>query len=50
MQVQATGRGRYQRTLLTPYGFPRGYLTRSKSAFGFQTGDLVRAVATTGKK
>ena len=50
LQVQATGRGSYQRTRLTKYGFPRGYLTRSKSAFGFQTGDMVRAVVTTGKK
>jgi 5-methylcytosine-specific restriction endonuclease McrA len=50
LAIQTTGRGRYQRTRLTKYGFPRGYLTRSKSAFGFQTGDLVRAVVTTGKK
>jgi 5-methylcytosine-specific restriction endonuclease McrA len=48
--IKATGRGSYQRTQLTKHGFPRGYLTRSKSAFGFQTGDLVRAVVTTGKK
>jgi len=50
LSIKATGRGRYQRTRLTRYGFPRGYLMRSKSAFGFQTGDLVRAVVTTGKK
>ena len=50
LTVKATGRGRYQRTRLTRHGFPRGYLTRSKSAFGFQTGDMVRAVVTTGKK
>ena len=50
LSVKASGRGSYQRTRLTKYGFPRGYLTRSKSAFGFQTGDLVRAVVTTGKK
>ena len=50
LQVKATGRGSYQRTRLTRHGFPRGYLTRSKSAFGFQTGDMVRAVVTTGKK
>lgn len=50
LQVQPMGRGSYQRTRLTKYGFPRGYLMRSKSAFGFQTGDLVRAVVTTGKK
>jgi phage-related minor tail protein len=48
--IKATGRGSYQRTQLTKHGFPRGYLARSKSAFGFQTGDLVRAVVTTGKK
>ncbi|MCR1347342.1 RNA-guided endonuclease IscB [Acidithiobacillus ferrooxidans] len=48
--IKATGRGSYQRTRLTKHGFPRGYLIRSKSAFGFQTGDLVKAVVTTGKK
>jgi len=50
LKIQCTGRGSYQRTRLTKHGFPRGYLTRSKSAFGFQTGDLVRAVVTTGKR
>ena len=50
LAVKATGRGAYQRTRLTKHGFPRGYLTRSKSAFGFQTGDMVKAVVTTGKK
>jgi len=50
LRIQSAGRGSYQRTRLTKHGFPRGYLTRSKSAFGFQTGDLVRAVVTTGKK
>ena len=50
LSIKATGRGSYQRTRLTKYGFPRGYLTRSKSAFGFHTGDWVRAVVTKGKK
>ncbi|PKY11732.1 HNH endonuclease [Acidithiobacillus marinus] len=50
LTIKATGRGRYQRTHLTKYGFPRSYLTRSKSAFGFQTGDMVKAVVTKGKK
>ncbi|AEM49127.1 MAG: RNA-guided endonuclease IscB [Acidithiobacillus ferriphilus] len=50
LSVKSTGRGSYQRTRLTKHGFPRGYLTRTKSAFGFQTGDMVRAVVTTGKK
>jgi hypothetical protein len=50
LALKATGRGSYQRTRLTKYGFPRGYLTRGKSAFGFQTGDMVKAIVTTGKK
>ena len=48
--IKATGRGSYQRTRLTKHGFPRGCLTRSKNAFGFQTGDMVKAVVTKGKK
>ncbi|OYV76098.1 MAG: HNH endonuclease, partial [Acidithiobacillus ferrivorans] len=47
---KATGRGRYKRTQLTKYGFPRGYVTRQKRHFGFQTGDMARAVVTRGKK
>jgi 5-methylcytosine-specific restriction endonuclease McrA len=50
LKIQCAGRGSYQRTRLTKNGFPRGYLIRSKSVFGFQTGDLVRAVVATGKK
>lgn len=50
LQIKATGRGSYQRTRLTKHGFPRGYLMRSKSAFGFQTGDMVKAIVTKGKK
>ena len=50
LSIKATGRGSYQRTRLTKHGFPRGYLTRSKNAFGFQTGDMVKAIVTTGKK
>lgn len=50
LQIQATGRGSYQHTRLSRHGFPRGYLTRRKSAFGFRTGDLVRAVVPAGTK
>ena len=50
LSIKVTGRGRYQRTLLTKHGFPRGYLTRQKRHFGFQTGDVVKATVTTGKK
>jgi len=50
LAMKATGRGSYQRTRLNTYGFPRGYLTRQKRIKGFQTGDLVKAEVTTGKK
>ncbi|MDB5757123.1 MAG: endonuclease, partial [Burkholderia sp.] len=50
LAIKATGRGAYQRTRLDKYGFPRGYLMRQKSVNGFQTGDMVRATVTAGKK
>jgi 5-methylcytosine-specific restriction endonuclease McrA len=48
--IKATGRGRYQRTTLDKFGFPRGYLTRKKRIKGFQTGDMVIADIPKGKK
>lgn len=50
LRVRAMGRGSRKRTRLDKHGFPRGYLMRSKTAFGFQTGDMVRAVVPSGKK
>jgi len=50
LEIKATGRGSYQRTRLTRFGFPRGYLTRQKRIHGFQTGDMVKADVTKGKK
>jgi len=50
MVIKATGRGSYRRTRLDKYGFPRGYLTRQKRIKGFQTGDMVKAHVTKGKK
>jgi 5-methylcytosine-specific restriction endonuclease McrA len=50
LSIQATGRGSYQRTRLNRYGFPRGFLMRQKQVQGFQTGDRVKAIVTTGKK
>ncbi|HST79650.1 MAG TPA: RNA-guided endonuclease IscB, partial [Verrucomicrobiae bacterium] len=50
LAIKATGRGSYQRTRLDKYGFPRGYLMRQKLVKGFQTGDMVRATVTAGKK
>lgn len=48
--IKATGRGSYQRTRLNRFGFPRGYLIRKKRIQGFQTGDMVKAIVTKGKK
>ncbi|MBH2020093.1 MAG: HNH endonuclease [Burkholderiales bacterium] len=48
--LKAMGRGSYQRTRLDKFGCVRGYLTRSKSVQGFQTGDLVKAEVPKGKK
>ena len=50
LYIKATGRGSYQRTRLDKYGCVRGYLTRQKSVKGFQTGDLVKADVSQGKK
>lgn len=50
LAIKATGCGSYQRTRLDRYGFPRGYLTRQKRIHGFQTGDMVTANVTKGKK
>ncbi|MCY0937935.1 RNA-guided endonuclease IscB [Streptomyces sp. H34-S4] len=50
LAVTATGRGTYTRTCPDKYGFPRLRLPRQKQFFGYQTGDLARAVVPTGKK
>ncbi|WP_327413735.1 RNA-guided endonuclease IscB [Streptomyces sp. NBC_01233] len=50
LAVTATGRGTYTRTRTDKYGFPRLRLPRQKTFFGYQTGDLTRAVVPTGKK
>lgn len=50
IQAKCSGRGSHQRTRLNRFGFPRGYLTRTKRHFWFQTGDLVRAEVSSGKK
>lgn len=49
LMIKATGRGRYQRTLLDKYGFTRGYLMRKKRVFNFATGDMVKADIPRGK-
>lgn len=48
--IKAVGRGMHRRTNVNASGFPRGYLARQKEFFGFQTGDMVKAVVPKGKK
>ncbi|MBX9936892.1 MAG: HNH endonuclease [Burkholderiaceae bacterium] len=50
LTLKATGRGSYQRTRLDKFGFPRGYLMRTKRVHGFGTGDMVRADVPSGVK
>jgi 5-methylcytosine-specific restriction endonuclease McrA len=47
--IRALGRGRRRRTNLDAHGFPRGSLPRTKSVFGFRTGDMVAARVPAGK-
>lgn len=49
LRVKCTGRGSRCKTRLNKYGFPRAYLTRTKTAFGFRTGDMVAATVPGGK-
>ena len=50
LRVTCTGRGSRCKTRLDHYGFPRTYLTKQKTAFGFKTGDMVTANVTKGVK
>lgn len=50
LQVKCTGRGSRCKTRLDKFGFPRTYLTRQKTAFGFKTGDMVKAIVPKGVK
>ncbi len=48
--IKAVGRGNRQMTKPDKYGFPRATRQRKKVYFGFQTGDMAKAIVTTGKK
>ncbi len=50
IDIFAMGRGRYSRTNTDAYGFSKAYLPRIKKHYGFQTGDIVKAIITKGKK
>ena len=48
--VTATGHGSRQICRTNKYGFPVRYVPRFKFIKGYQTGDIVKAIVTTGKK
>lgn len=49
LEIKAMGRGKRQMQQTDKYGFPKGKPRGAKRVFGFQTGDLVRAVIPNGK-
>ncbi len=48
--IKATGHGSRQMCRTDRFGFPSRYVPRLKFVKGFQTGDIVRAIVTSGKK
>ncbi len=48
--IKATGHGTRQMCRTDKFGFPSRYVPRNKFVKGFQTGDIVKAVVTCGKK
>lgn len=48
--IKACGHGNRQMCGVNRFGFPTRHRQRQKQYFGFQTGDLVKAVITKGKK
>jgi len=50
LEVKAQGRGDRQMCRMDRFGFPRTKAKGSKVVKGFQTGDIVKAVVTKGKK
>ena len=50
LRIKCNGHGTRQMCRTNKYGFPSRYVPRIKFVKGFQTGDIVKAVVTTGKK
>lgn len=50
LHIKATGHGNRQMCGTNKQGFPIRHRSRIKRHFGFQTGDIVKAVVTSGKK
>ena len=48
--IKATGHGTRQMCRTDKFGFPSRYVPRFKNVLGFQTGDIVKAIVTKGKK
>ena len=48
--INANGHGTRQMCRTDKFGFPSRYVPRNKFVKGFQTGDIVKAVVTSGKK
>ncbi|BAY43329.1 hypothetical protein SAMD00079811_09080 [Scytonema sp. HK-05] len=48
--ITANGHGTRQSCRTDKFGFPNRHCSRTKFHFGFQTGDIVKAVVTSGKK
>lgn len=48
--IAAKGHGTHQQCRTDKFGFPVCYCSRTKFHKGFQTGDIVKAVVTSGKK
>jgi 5-methylcytosine-specific restriction endonuclease McrA len=48
--ITANGHGTRQSCRTDKFGFPNRYVPRFKFVKGFQTGDIVKAIVTTGKK
>ncbi len=48
--IKATGHGTRQMCRTDRFGFPSRYVPQNKFVKGFQTGDIVKSVVTSGKK
>ncbi|MEG4235226.1 RNA-guided endonuclease IscB [Microcoleus sp. Pol11C3] len=50
LSIKATGHGTRQMCRTDKFGFPSRYVPRFKFVKGFQTGDIVKGIVTSGKK
>lgn len=50
LKIKATGNGSRQQCRTDKYGFPSRYVPKNPFVHGFQTGDIVKAIVTKGKK